>query len=255
MSSLFCIHDKVAVVTGASSGLGRQFALALAREGAKLAILARRADRLETVRQEICALGRECIAVPCDVADSASIKAVVDTVVRHYGCIDILVNNAGIGITGPAESQTDGDWEAMLRTNLSGVYYMAREVGNVMIRQSYGKIINIASIHGLISRSGGTLSAYCATKGGVVTLTRALANEWAKHNITVNAIAPAYFESEMTEKVFSSDAFREMVKARCPMGRPGQAGELDGALIYFASDASAYTTGQLLAVDGGWTTM
>lgn len=255
MSSLFCIHDKVAVVTGASSGLGRQFALALAREGAKVAILARRADRLEQVKAEVEALGCACLAVTCDVADSSSIKEAVGAVVQHYGRIDILVNNAGIGITAPAESQTNSDWEAMLRTNLSGVYYMTREVGSVMIRQNYGKIINIASIHGLISRSGGTLSAYCATKGGVVTLTRALANEWAKHNITVNAIAPAYFESEMTEKVFSSDAFREMVKARCPMGRPGREGELDGALVYFASDASAYTTGQLLAVDGGWTTM
>ena len=255
MSSLFDIRGRVAVVTGASSGLGRQFALALAREGAKLAVLARRMDRLEQVRSEIEAMGTECIAVYCDVADSDSIADAVRAVTDHYGRIDILMNNAGIGITGPAESQTDRDWEAMLRTNLSGVYYMAREVGKVMIAQNYGKIINTASLHAVVARMGGAMSAYCATKGAVAMLTKALATEWAKYNITVNAIGPAYFESEMTAGIIHTGAFGDLVKASCPMGRMGRPGELDGAVIYFASDASSYTTGQLLLIDGGWTSV
>lgn len=255
MGRLFDITGKVAVVTGASSGLGRQFALALGREGAKLAILARRADRLAQVKAELEGMGVQCLAVPCDVADSGSIKTAIAAVESCYGRIDILVNNAGIGITAPAEAQEDGDWEAMMRTNLSGVYYVAREVGKVMIGQNYGKIINIASMHAAVARMGGTMSAYCATKGGVAMLTKALANEWAKHNITVNAIGPAYFESEMTARVLSTEAFSDLVKTYCPMGRVGREGELDGAILYFASDASSYTTGQLLLVDGGWTTV
>jgi len=255
VSNLFNLEGKVAMITGASSGLGRQFALALAREGAKVAILARRVERLEQVKAEVEALGVECLAVKCDVSDTTSIKTAVETVADHFGRIDILVNNAGVGLGSPAESQDDQTWDSVIRTNLSGVYYVARETAKVMIKQNYGKIINLGSIHSSVAMMGSPISAYCASKGGVAMLTKALANEWAKYNITVNAIGPAYFESEMTDQVINTEAFGMAVKAYCPMGRPGRAGELDGAVIYFASDASSYTTGQLLTIDGGWTTI
>jgi len=255
MSNLFNIRDKVAVVTGASSGLGRQFALALAREGANVAILARRAEKLEKVKEEVEALGVKCISVKCDVVDTESIKSAVATVVECFGRIDILVNNAGVGTGAPAEMQEDSVWNMTINTNLNGVYFVAREVGKVMIKQNYGKIINIGSIHSTVSMNGSPISAYCASKGGVAMLTKALACEWAKHNITVNAIGPAYFESEMTDQVINTPEFANAVMAYCPMGRVGKAGELDGAVVYFSSDASSYTTGQLLTIDGGWTTI
>ena len=255
MSNLFNIEGKSAIVTGASSGLGRQFALALAREGANVAILARRTDRLEQVKAEVEALGVKCISVKCDVADNESIKAAVAEVKEAFGRIDILVNNAGIGTGAPAESMEENTWDSTIRINLSGVYYVAREVGKVMIEQNYGKIINLGSIHSTVAMMGSPISAYCASKGGVEMLTKALANEWAKYNITVNAIGPAYFESEMTDMVINTPEFGMALQAYCPMGRAGRPGELDGALIYFASDASSYTTGQLLTVDGGWTTI
>ncbi len=255
MSNLFNIKDKVAVVTGASSGLGRQFALALAREGAKVAILARRVEKLEQTKAEVEALGVECIAVKCDVVDVESIKNAVAAVTERFGRIDILVNNAGVGSGAPAESQPDELWNMTINTNLNGVYYVAREVGKVMIAQNYGKIINIGSIHSTVAMNGSPITAYCASKGGVEMLTKALASEWAKYNITVNAIGPAYFESEMTDQVINTPEFGMAVKMYCPMGRPGKAGELDGAIIYFSSDASSYTTGQLLTIDGGWTTI
>ena len=255
MSSLFDISGKVAIVTGASSGLGRQFALALAREGANVAILARRVEKLEKVQEEVKALGVDCISVKCDVVDNDSIKNAVNAVVEHFGRIDILVNNAGVGTGAPAELQEDSVWNMTINTNLNGVYFVAREVGKVMIKQNYGKIINIGSIHSTVCMNGSPISAYCASKGGVAMLTKALACEWAKHNITVNAIGPAYFESEMTDQVINTPEFAQAVMAYCPMGRVGRAGELDGAVIYFASDASSYTTGQLLTIDGGWTTI
>ncbi|MDR0451976.1 MAG: SDR family oxidoreductase [Treponema sp.] len=253
MTNLFDLSGKAAIVTGASSGLGVQFARALAGQGADLAILARRADRLEELKGEIEKLGVRCLALRCDVTRTDQIKDAVARTRDFYGKIDILVNNAGVGGSAPAESQTDEQWKSIVDLNLSAVYYCAREAGKIMIEQKYGKIINIGSIHSSVAMSGSTLTGYCASKGGVLMLTKALANEWAKYNITVNAIGPAYFLSEMTQHVFERENFLGAVHTYCPMGRPGQPGELDGALIYFASDASSYTTGQLLTIDGGWT--
>lgn len=251
--NIFDLTGKVALVTGASSGLGVQFAKALANQGANVAISARRVDRLEQVKKEIEEMGVRCLAVACDVSDSKQITAMVDAVKKEFGRIDILVNNAGVGKGIPAATQTDEEWLSTTRVNLDGVYYVAREVGKVMIEQNYGKIINIGSIHSTVAMSGSPISAYCASKGAVMMLTKALANEWAKHNITVNTIGPAYFPSEMTAAAIASEGFDLAVKAYCPMGRTGRDGELDGAIVYFASDASSYTTGQYLAVDGGWT--
>lgn len=255
MAGLFDLTGKVAIVTGASSGLGVQFAKALARQGANVAVVARRIEKLKDVKAEIESFGVKCLDVKCDVAKVDDIKAAVTKIKAYFGNIDILVNNAGIGLFGPAESQSDDLWETMISVNLNAVYYFAREVGNVMIEKGYGKIINVGSIHSTVAMTGLPISAYCTTKGGVEMLTKALANEWAKYNITVNAIGPAYFPSEMTNDIIRNDDFKEVIKTYCPMGRAGREGELDGAIVYFASDASSYTTGQLLTIDGGWTTI
>lgn len=255
MNDLFDLKGKVALVTGASSGLGVQFAKALARQGADIAIAARRVEKLENVKKEIEAMGVRCIAIKCDVLVTSEITAMVSEIKSTFGKIDILVNNAGVGKAIPAEDQTDEEWQETIRLNCDSVYYVAREVGKVMIDQKYGKIINIGSIHSVVAMPGSPISAYATSKGAVLMMTKALANEWAKHNITVNAIGPAYFPSEMTQDVIESEGLLGAIKVLCPMGRPGRDGELDGAVVYFASDASSYTTGQYLAVDGGWTTI
>lgn len=255
MSNLFDLTGKVALVTGASSGLGVQFAKALARQGADIAICARRVEKLEAVKKEIEALGVKVFCTKCDVTDNADITRMVNEVVECYGKIDILVNNAGVGDASPAAEMTDETWRKVIGTNLDAVYFVAREVGKVMIKNGYGKIINIGSLHSEVAMMAWPVPAYAAAKGGVKMLTKALAAEWAKCGITVNAIGPAYFNSEMTAGITEGDAFAPISAAYIPMGRPGREGELDGALIYFASDASSYTTGQLLCVDGGWTTI
>jgi len=253
MDQLFNLSGKTALVTGASSGLGVQFTLALARFGANVAVMARRMEKLNAIKGQIEGMGMRCHAVQCDVTNSAQVKNAVEEVKNTFGTIDILVNNAGVGKGIPADTQSDEDWKQTIDVNLNGVYYVAREVGKIMIEKKYGKIINIGSIHSTVAMAGSPISAYCATKGAVEMLTKELANEWAQHNITVNAIGPAYFPSEMTEDVLKNESFQQALKAYCPMGRPGRDGELDGAILYFASDASSYTTGQLLTIDGGWT--
>ena len=255
MNNLFDLTGKVALVTGASSGLGVQFAKALARQGADVAICARRVEKLEAVKAEIEALGVKCFAYKCDVQDNAQIKEMVAAVENHFGKIDILVNNAGVGGASPAEATSDDEWNWIVGVNLNAVYFVAREVGNVMIKNGYGKIINIGSLHSevVMPNTCWPVGAYSAAKGGVKMLTKALAVEWAKKGITVNTIGPAYFSSEMTGAILDTGAFDQVAATYCPMARAGKEGELDGALIYFASDASSYTTGQYLAVDGGWT--
>jgi gluconate 5-dehydrogenase len=253
-NTLFDLTGKVALVTGASSGLGVQFARALAGQGAKIAIIARRLEKLEATKAELeNEFGVEVLALPCDVLDVGKIKETVAAIKEHFGRIDILVNNAGTARSVAAEEQSDEDWKAVIDTNLNAVYYVAREVGKVMKEQKYGKIINLGSIHSAVAMRGSGLSGYCASKGGVLMLTKELANEWAADGITVNALGPAYFPSEMTGHVIENEDFLKVVALSCPMGRPGKPHELDGALIYFASDASSYTTGQILWIDGGWT--
>jgi gluconate 5-dehydrogenase len=252
--SIFDLKGKKAIVTGASSGLGARFAKALAEQGADVAVLARRVERLEELKTEIEASGVRCLPLKCDVLNVDDIKSTVAKVKDAFGRIDILVNNAGVATSGPAEQQSDDDWLRVINTNLNSVYFVAREVGKVMVEQKYGKVINIGSIHSQVAMPPRwPLSAYCASKGGVLMLTKNLANEWARQGITVNAIGPSYFGSEMTSKVLEDPAFAQVLDAYCPMGRVGRPEELDGALIYFASDASSFTTGQILFVDGGWT--
>lgn len=253
MSNLFDLNNKVAIVTGASSGLGVQFTKALAKQGANVVIVARRIEKLNELKSEIEKYGVKCLAIRCDVNNNDEIKSVVEQTVNTMGRIDILVNNAGIAVNVPAEIQTDEQWYNVINTNLNSLYFFAREVGKVMIKQHYGKIINIGSIHSTVAMKPTFLTAYCSSKGGVQMLTKSLAVEWAKKGITVNAIGPAYFPSEMTQHAINNEEFKAIIDTYCPMGRAGKEGELNGALIYFASDASSYTTGQLLTIDGGWT--
>jgi len=250
--NLFDLTGKVAVVTGGSSGLGVQLAKALASQGADIAVVARRIDRLNTVSEEIKAMGRKCLPVKCDVTKDSDITSAVNATIDYYGKIDILVNCAGMGLPSPAEQISSEDWKKVIDVNLNGVFAFSREVGKKMIERKYGKIINIGSIHSNISIATFPIASYCASKGGVLMMTKALAAEWAKYNITVNAIGPAYFDSELTHDALKDGDFMGFIKQRCPMGRVGKPGELDGALVYLASDSSSYTTGNIIYVDGGW---
>lgn len=253
MNSLLDLTGKKAVVTGASSGLGVQFAKALAEHGVDVALLARRIEKMQTVKTEIEAMSRKCLAIKCDVTVESEVKTAIDQINQTFGRIDILVNNAGTSAIAPAEAMTEDDWDKVLNTNLKAVFLMAKNVGQYMIKQNYGKIINISSIYGLVANNMFPVVNYHASKSGVVGLTKALAAEWAKYKISVNAIAPGFFESEMTQAAINTPEFKHYIENNCPMKRIGNRGELNGALIYLASDASSYTTGQTIAVDGGWT--
>ncbi|TZE80264.1 SDR family NAD(P)-dependent oxidoreductase [Calorimonas adulescens] len=253
MSGLFDLTGKTAVVTGASSGLGVQFAKALASQGADVAVVARRYDRLTALCDEIRATGRRALAIKCDVTREEDVKVAVSRVMDEFGRIDILVNNAGVAAGDGVESLSEEDWDKVLDTNLKSIYLFTKHVVPHMKEKHYGRIINTASMWGVVGNAAMPVTAYHASKGGVVNLTRALAGELAQFNITVNAIGPGFFESEMTQDIICSEEFKNYLNSRCPMKRLGQPGELDGIVVYLASDASSYTTGQTICVDGGWT--
>ncbi len=252
-SGLFDLSGRVAVVTGASSGLGVQMAKAFAKQGADLAILARRVEKLESVAEEIRALGVKCLPVACDVTSTEAIKEAAAAVKKEYGKVDILVNNAGGGYTGPAVEMSDEDWQWDLDVDLSGVFKMSREFAKIMMENKYGRIINISSMYGLVGNMAIPSSSYHAAKGGVVNLTRALAAEWANDGITVNCICPGYFATELTVDTLSTDEFSAYMKSTVPLGRYGNEGELDSTAVYLASDSSSYVTGVIIPVDGGYT--
>lgn len=253
MTTNFDLKGKVAVVTGASSGLGVQFAKALAQKGAKIALVARREEKLQKVKEEILKYDVECAYYPTDITVVDQVKTMVENVVKDFGRIDILVNNAGIATVEPTEAHDIDSWHNVINTNLNGVFYCARYVGEVMVKQQYGKVVNISSMYGAVGNTFGPHSAYHASKGAVTNFTRGLAAEWAKYNITVNAIGPGFFASEMTQDLTEVKEFMDFVGTQCPMKRLGEAGELDGALLLLSSDASSYITGQTIYVDGGWT--
>lgn len=250
MKNYLDLTGKVAVVTGASSGLGRAYAKALAENGAKVAAMARRTERLEDLKKEIEAAGGECLPVTMDVTKESMVIDGVKKVVDHFGTIDILINNAGAIKVVPTVDLALADWQKVVDISLTGYFLMARECGKVMIKNNYGRIINTASMFGLIAGQHMPNLAYNATKGAVPNFTRSLAQEWAEYNITVNAIAPGMFPSEMMVMENSTLA---LLKNRCPIGRPGNVEELLGQMLLFASEASSYTTGQTIAIDGGWT--
>ena len=249
----FNFEGQTALVTGASSGLGKQFALLLASAGADVAIAARREDKLKEVAEEIEALGRKALILVMDVTKEEEIAAGFAKIKTEWQKIDIVVNKAGISSAAPAEEMSFEDWQRVVDVNLTGVFLVAKHAGALMKEKKYGRIINLASIYGLVGNSAFNVANYHATKGAVVNLTRALAAEWAKYQITVNAIGPGFFESEMTGDFINTDDFKQYVAISCPMKRVGKKGELNTALLFLADKASSYVTGQTIAVDGCWT--
>lgn len=250
MCDLFTLKGKVAVVTGASRGLGRSMALGLAEAGADIVAIASSAGNVAETVEEIKAIGRRATALGCQQDDAESVRTAIESAIAAYDRVDVLVNNAGTIRRAPAEKYSDADWLAVIDTNLNGVFRMCRGIGQHMLARGSGKIINIAS---LLSFSGGiTVSAYAASKGGVTQLTKALANEWASRGVQVNAIAPGYFATDNTEALRANAARNKEILARIPAGRWGNPNDLKGAAVFLASDASSYVNGHVLTVDGGW---
>lgn len=250
MKNPFDLTGKFALVAGASSGIGRQFAKALAEQGANVAVAARRVERLETLKTEIEAFGVRCLPVACDVTSEESIESCAAAVKAEFGRVDILCNNAGIDIFGEFLSYSTENWDKTLSTNIRGMFLMSRAVGNIMKEQGCGKVINTASIGGRFASEGNI--AYYASKGAVINFTRGLACDLAPYGVTVNAIAPGVFDTELTHESLSTPLGQGSL-SRVPLRRFGKDGDLDGILLYFASDASNYCTGQTIYVDGGLT--
>ena len=247
--SVFDLTGQCAVVTGASRGLGRRFALTLARAGAQVALAARGIDRLEEAVKEIEGFDGCAAAIQVDVTDGESVRTCIETAENALGPIDILVNNAGIAVTKPLLEHAEGDWDSVLDTNLKGVWLMGQEVARRMVQHGQGgSIINIASVLG--DRGISQLPGYCASKGGIINLTRAMAVELAPHGIRVNTIAPGYIETDMNRRFFTTQAGQRLIK-RIPQRRLGQVEDLDGTLLLLASDASRYMTGSVITIDGG----
>ncbi|MDB5995470.1 MAG: Short-chain dehydrogenase/reductase [Pseudomonas sp.] len=250
MDALFSLRGKVVLVTGASSGLGAHFAQVAGIAGARVVVAARRVERLQALAEQLRGKGIEVLAVAMDVTCRESVEAAFDAVEQGFGTVEVVINNAGIGGAARALEVSEEDWRAMLSTNLDGVWRVAQAAGQRLVKAGQGgSIINIASILG--ERVGNGLSHYCAAKAGVIQLTKALALEWARHDIRVNAIAPGYFQTEMNDAYFESVKGQAYIKASVPMGKLGQLLQLDGPLLLLASAAGSFMTGAVLAVDGG----
>ena len=251
--ALFSLAGKVAVVTGASSGLGWDCAHHLVDAGASVVVAARRAARLRELTSELEGKGAAALAVPCDVTQERDVDQLVAATLGRFGRVDVLVNNAGITNVVKATDEALSDFQHIVDVNLTGVFLCAQRFGRVMIDQASGTIINVGSMLGLVGSGQVPQASYAASKGAVVNLTRELAAQWARQGIRVNSIAPGWFETEMTGDKWGDEGNQRWMRSRAPMGRTGEPGELAGALLFFASDASSFVTGQTLAVDGGWT--
>ena len=254
MKNYFDLTGQVAVVTGASTGLGVQMAKAFASQGANIVLIARRKNLLDenaaAIEKEF---GVKALAIPCDITDTEAVKAAVKATMDAFGRVDILVNNAGTGVVAPAVDITDEQFNNELKIDLFGSFVCAREFAKEMLKRKYGRIINIASMYGLVGNMAATCAPYHAAKGGVVNLTRALAAEWGKDGITVNSICPGYFWTPLTKDTLETDWFAAYAKGAIPLGRYGKEGELDTCALFLASPASSYVNGQNIAVDGGYT--
>ena len=250
--NLFDLSGKVAIVTGASRGLGQYFGRALATAGADLVITSRNLETLDPFQKEVESMGRKALPLQLDVRNFDSIQQMVEEAWRHYGQIEILVNNAGCNVRKPSVDVTWDDWNLVLDTNLRGTFFVAQAVARKMIPRRYGKIINIGSVTSVFGFAG--LAPYCASRGGVKQLTMALADDWGKFGITVNCLAPGWFKTAQTRVLYEDEAWVDYLVDRIPLKRPGTPKDLDGAVVFLASDAAEYVTGQTILVDGGITT-
>ncbi|WP_371480778.1 SDR family NAD(P)-dependent oxidoreductase [Kitasatospora sp. NBC_00315] len=247
-AALFRLDGQIALVTGASSGLGARFAQVLAAAGARVVLTARRDGRLKEVAEHC----PGSLVVPCDVTLAEDRARLVSTVVEHFGRIDILVNNAGSSRVVRAEKEPPADFASLVDINLTSVFALSQLAGERMLAQGSGTIVNIASIYGMVASGTLPQAAYVASKGGVLNLTRELAAQWARRGVRVNAICPGWFRSELTAEMLDTESGRKWINQRTPMGREGTLDELDGALLYLASRASSYVTGIAIPVDGGY---
>lgn len=251
-TDIFDLHGHVALVTGGGGGLGSPIAIGLAAAGATVVVADLALERAEAVAAEIVAMAGRSLALALDVTSAASVQAVVDHVLNEYGCIDILVNSHGITKRMASVDFPQADWDRIIAVNLTGTFYCCQIVGRAMIDQGRGSIINLASIGGLVGLPASV--AYCASKGGVVQLTRTLGVEWAPLGVRVNAIAPSSFNTPMVQRVLDSEPeYRERVVSRIPIGRIAEPAEIVGTAIYLASAAASMVTGAVLPVDGGYT--
>jgi gluconate 5-dehydrogenase len=250
--TLFDLSGQVALVTGASRGLGQYFARALARAGADLILTSRQRDSLEGFTAEMRALGRRAAALELDVRDAASIQRMAAKAKSEFGQIHILVNNAGCNVRKPALDVTWEDWNLVLDTNLRGSFFVAQAIARDMIAHRYGRIINIGSVTSVFGYAG--LAPYGASRGGIRQLTMSLADDWGPHGVTVNCMAPGWFRTRQNEALYENQEWLDYLIDRIPLRRPGMPDDLDGAIVFLASEASRYTTGQTLLVDGGIST-
>ena len=250
---MFDLKGQVVVITGASSGLGKQMSKAFAKQGANLVILARRIERLEELKIELEKEGIKVLPVKCDVTSTEDINNAAELAKKTFGKVDILVNCAGSSKDKGALEMTDEEWDFTIATDMTSVFKMTRAFGNIMKKNNYGRIINIASMYGMVGNTEIPTIAYHSSKGGVVNYTRAAAAELAKYNITVNSICPGYFYTELTKEVLDTEMFQEFAKTHVPMKRYGKEGELNAGAIFLASDEASYVTGVILPIDGGYT--
>ena len=255
MENCFDLEGKVAVVTGASGGLGADAAMAYAQNGADVALLARRKDRLEALAKEIESTGRKALAVQCDVANEESVENAIGEVINYFGKIDILLNNAGVAIRGGVCDLCVEDWDKGMDVNVKGIYLVSKHVIPHMIENNYGKIVNTSSINSVAGDKNDVFirHVYNASKAAVRGLTMGMACSYGKYGITINAVGPGLFESEMTaDTLFKSDDFLEAYSRIVPLNRPAKKGELNGPILFLSSEASSYVTGQTIFVDGGF---
>ena len=248
----FDLTGKTAIVTGASRGLGQYLGRALAKAGADLIITSRKRADLTSFQEEVEALGRKALPLELDLRVEASIKQFAGDALSAVEKVDVLVNNAGLNVRKPAVDITWDDWNLVLDTNLRGSFFVAQAFAPHMIERRYGRIVNIGSVTSVFGYAG--IGPYCASRGGIKQLTMSLADEWGVHGITVNCLAPGWFKTEQNAVLYENEKWVEYLKDRIPLKRPGQPNDLNGAIVFLASDASEYITGQTLLVDGGITT-